>query len=161
MPIEDVLRSKGLTLPPPPSPPPGFTLPFEFVRIRGDRAFLSGHTPQAADGSLPGPFGKVPSAVPLAAAQEAARLTALSMLGGLHRALGDLDRVSAWLMVNGFVNADPGYGETTLVLNAFSEFILEVFGPVVGAHARTAIGVASLPLNNCVIVAAELEIRPG
>jgi hypothetical protein len=64
-------------------------------------------------------------------------------------------------MVNGFVNADPGYGETTLVLNAFSEFILEVFGPVVGAHARTAIGVASLPLNSCVIVAAELEIRPG
>jgi enamine deaminase RidA (YjgF/YER057c/UK114 family) len=141
--------------------PQGRPLPFEFVRLRGDRAFVAGHMPQAADGSLSGPFGKVPSAVSLAAAQEAARLTGLSMLGSLQRALGDLDRISAWLMVNGLVNADPEFAETTLVLNAFSELILEIFGPVVGAHARTAIGVTALPLNTCVVVAAELEVRPG
>jgi hypothetical protein len=50
-------------------------------------------------------------------------------------------------MVNGFVNTDPGYAQTTLVLNPFSDVIREVFGPDIGAHARTAIGVASVPLN--------------
>jgi hypothetical protein len=64
-------------------------------------------------------------------------------------------------MIQGFVNADPQYAQTTLVLNGCSELILEVFGPHVGSHARTAIGVAALPLNSCVIVAAELELHPG
>jgi enamine deaminase RidA (YjgF/YER057c/UK114 family) len=156
--VEKILASKGLILPPPATPPPGFAFPFEFVRIRDNRAFVSGYMAQAPDGSLPGPFGKVPSVVPLPAAQESARSTALSMLGSLHRALGDLDRISAWLMVNGLVNADPGFPETTLVLNAFSELILDVFGPEVGAHARTAIGVTALPLDTCVVIAAELEV---
>src|SRR5664279_3034675 len=66
--------------------------------------------------------------------------------------------VSAWVMVSGFVNSEPGYAQTTAVLNAFSEVVVDVFGPVIGDHARTAIGVVALPLNLPVVVAAELQV---
>jgi hypothetical protein len=80
------------------------------------------------------------------------------MLGSLRRALGDLDRITAWQMVYGMVNADPGYPETTNVINGFSDFVVDVFGRQIGEHARMAVGMATLPLNHCVIVGAELEI---
>lgn len=134
------------------------TISFEWVRVRGNRAFVSGHGPQAPDGTPAGPFGKVPSEVPLDAALESARLTALAVLAGLKQAIGDLDRIAGWGMVNGFVNGDPGYAQTTLVLNPFSDLILDVFGHDIGAHARTAIGVATVPLNLPLVVAAEVEL---
>jgi enamine deaminase RidA (YjgF/YER057c/UK114 family) len=158
MTTDDTLTRLGLTVPPPAVPPPGFEFHFERVRMHGVRAYVAGHMAQAADGSLCGPFGKVPTEVDLTSAQEAARNTAMSMLASLKSALGSLDRIEAWLVVNGFVNADPGFPQTTLVLDAFSDRILEIFGPTVGAHARTAVGASALPLNSCVIVAAELEI---
>ena len=104
---------------------------------------MSGHSAQAPDGSFIGPFGKVPTEVSLEAAQAAARSTALSMLASLKRELGDLDRVTAWLMVYGMVNAEPGYAQTTNAINGFSDLILELYGPDIGQHARTAVGVAA------------------
>jgi enamine deaminase RidA (YjgF/YER057c/UK114 family) len=92
-------------------------------------------------------------------AQASARDTALSVLGSLKRALGDLDRVTAWLVVHGMVNTEPGYGQTTNVVNGFSDLIVDLYGEEVGQHARTAIGVATLPLNLCVVIAAEVEIQ--
>jgi enamine deaminase RidA (YjgF/YER057c/UK114 family) len=157
--IDDVLQRLGLSVPPPVSPPPDFAFHFEPVRIRGERAFVAGHMAQAPDGSLCGPFGKVPSEVSISAAQEAARNTAMSMLASLKQVLGDLDRIAAWVFVQGFVNADPGFSSTTHVLDAFSDRIVDIFGNEVGGHARTAIGVAALPMNSCVIVSAELEIQ--
>jgi enamine deaminase RidA (YjgF/YER057c/UK114 family) len=71
-----------------------------------------------------------------------------------------LTRVTAWLMVHGMINAEPGYGQTTGVINGFSDLIVELSGEDVGRHARTAIGVAALPLNLCVVIAAEVEIQP-
>ena len=156
----DVLAEKGLELPPEIAPPPGFSLPFRLVRLAGDRAFVSGHPASAADGSL-GPFGNVPSVVSLGDAPQAARLTGLAMVGSLERALGDLDRIHAWLMVSGFVNAEPGFAQTTQVMNAFSGLIIELFGPEVGGHARSAIGVASLPVDACLVISAELQIGPA
>jgi len=156
--IDETLARLGLTVPPPAVPPPGFEFHFERVRTRGRRAFVAGHMAQAPDGSLCGPFGKVPSQVDLSAAQDAARNTAMSMLASLKLALGSLERIEAWLVVNGFVNADPGFPHTTQVLDGFSDRVLEIFGPAVGAHARTAVGASALPLNSCVVVAAELEI---
>lgn len=156
--IETRLVDLGLALPAAPKLPPGVTISFEWVRIHGKRAFVSGHGPLALDGSPAGPFGKVPSEVPLDAAQESARLTALAVLAGLKAAIGDLDRIAAWGIVNGFVNAEPGYEQTTLVLNPFSDLILELFGPHIGARARTAIGVATVPLNLPLVVSAEVEL---
>jgi YjgF/chorismate_mutase-like, putative endoribonuclease len=95
--------------------------------------------------------------VPLEAAQEAARATALSMLASLKRELGDLDRVTAWLMVYGMVNAEPGYAQTTNAINGFSDLILDLYGPEVGQHSRIAVSMATLPLNNAITIAAEVE----
>lgn len=156
--IENRLRELGLALPSNPKLPPGVTISFDWVRIRERRAFVSGHGPLAPDGTPTGPFGKVPSEVPLEAAQESARLTALAVIAGLKTAIGDLDRIAGWATVSGFVNADDGYAQTTLVLNPFSDLILDVFGPDIGAHARSAIGVAALPLNLPLIVSAEVEL---
>ena len=156
--IERRVEQLGLTLPATPKVPPGVTISFEWIRIRGNLVFVSGHGPLAPDGSPAGPFGKVPSEVPLEAAQESARLTALAVIAGLKHAIGDLDRIAGWAMVNGFVNADPGYAQTTLVLNPFSDLILDVFGPEVGAHARTAVGVAAVPLNLPLVVSAQIEL---
>lgn len=91
-------------------------------------------------------------------AQQAALKATLAMLQSIEAAIGDLDRISAWLMVNGLVNADPGYPYTTAVINPCSDLLLRLFGDEIGAHARTAIGVAALPLNFPVIISAELEI---
>ena len=67
------------------------------------------------------------------------------LLASLRQAVGDLDKIVAWLMVFGSVNADPDYAQTTLVANPASELLLELYGPDAGAHARTAIGMAALP----------------
>ena len=81
------------------------------------------------------------------------------MLGALRSRLGSLDRIRDWVMLSGFVNADAGYPQTTAVLNPASDLLLEVFGEH-GWHARTAIGVAALPLNLPVVMSAELLIAP-
>jgi YjgF/chorismate_mutase-like putative endoribonuclease len=157
MQVESKLQDLGLVLPGAPQVPPGFKFSFSWTRVRDNRIYLSGHGAQAPDGSFAGPFGKVPSEVSLEEAQEAARNTALSMLASIKRELGDLDRVTAWLMVYGMVNADPGYPQTTNAINGFSDLILELYGPEVGHHARIAVGMATLPLNSAVTIAAEVE----
>ncbi len=156
--IEARLQELGLVLPEQPKPPPGIELSFAWVRSRGDRAYVSGHGPLNADGSVAGPFGKVGAEVSPEQGYEAARLTALSVLGSLKRELGDLDRVSAWLTVHGLVNAAPDFVRTTNVINGFSDLILELYGPEAGTHARVAPGVATLPLGLPVTIAAEVEI---
>lgn len=157
MQIEARLRALGLALPPPVQPPPGVRLPFAFVNVVGDRALVSGHGPQAADGSLAGPFGKVGAEVTQEQGYEAARLTALSMLGSLSRALGDLDRITAWVRVFGMVSAAPGFTHLPSVINGFSDLILELYGAG-GAHARSAVGLAELPFGIPVEVEAEVRI---
>jgi len=159
MQVEDRLEQLGLVLPPPLDVPSGVRLPFAPARVRGRRVVVSGHGPQAPDGSLAKPLGKVPDDVSVEDAYAAARLTALSMLGTLRRELGDLDRVTAWLRVFGMVNSSPGFIEQPAVVNGFSDLILELYGPDVGAHARSAIGVASLPFGMPVEVEAEVEIK--
>jgi enamine deaminase RidA (YjgF/YER057c/UK114 family) len=156
--VERKLEELGLVLPQAPMIPPGVQIAFTWVRIRGNRAFVAGHSAQAPDGSFPGPFGRVPAEVSLEAARSAARATTLSMLGSLKRALGDLDRVVAWLMVHGMVNAEVGYAHTTQVINGCSELILQLYGAEAGSHARTAIGVSALPMDQAVVIAAEVEI---
>lgn len=157
--IADRLAELGLTLPPALVPPPGVVLPFEFVRLVGDRAFVAGHGPQAPDGSVAPPFGLVGADVTAEQAYESARLTALSMLGSLARTLGDLDRILAWGRVFGMVASAPDFRRQPLVINGFSDLILDVFGPEVGAHSRSAFGMAALPFGIPVEVEAEVVVR--
>ena len=158
--IEGRLHARGLVLPPAPKAPAGVALPFQFVRVLGDRALISGHGPQAPDGSFARPLGKLGRDLSVDQGYQAARLTALSILGSLERELGDLDRIAAWGRVFGMVNSAPGFESQPAVINGFSDLILELFGPTVGAHSRSAVGMAELPFGFPVEIEAEVLLRP-
>jgi len=149
----------GLELPPVAALPPHVHIPFDWARVVGERCLLSGHGALDGGGAPCGPFGRVPDEVSLEDARASARLAGLAMLGSLRAAIGSLDRVQAWRVVNGFVNAEDHYGQTTAVVNPVSDLLLDVFGDA-GRHARTAIGVRALPMNLPVVVSAEVLIRP-
>jgi len=156
--IEARLQSLGLALPPPLTPPAGVHLPFRFVRVVGRRALIAGHGPQRADGTTAPPLGKLGRELTLEQGYTAARLTALSMLGSLQRELGDLDRIAAWTRVFGMINSAPGFNRQPAVINGFSDLILELFGPEVGAHSRSAVGMAELPFDIPVEIEGEVEL---
>ena len=158
--IAQRLQAAGIVLPKPLQTPPGARLPFELVRLVGTRAVCSGHGPLDAEGRICGPFGKVGAEVTEEQGYAAARLTALGMFASLERALGSLDRIAGWTRVFGMVASAPGFGRQPAVINGFSDCVLEVFGPRVGAHARSAVGLSELPWNIPVEVEAEVEVRP-
>jgi enamine deaminase RidA (YjgF/YER057c/UK114 family) len=156
--IEERLMAMGLSLPAPMQLPAGIIFPFRFVRILGRRALISGHGPQNPDGSIAQPLGKVGRELSLEQGHAAARLTALSILASLKRTLGDLDRVAAWTRVFGMVNSAPGFNRQPSVINGFSDLILELYGLEVGAHSRSAVGLAELPFDIPVEIEAEVEL---
>ena len=157
--VEARLTALGFALPAPTRAPPGVVLPFDWVRVVGDRAFVSGHGPTNADGTLAQPFGKVGAAVSIEQGYAAARLTALAILASLKRALGSLDRVQAWLRVFGMVNAAPGFDRMPAVINGCSDLIIALYGAERGQHARSAVGLAELPFGMPVEIEAEVLIR--
>jgi enamine deaminase RidA (YjgF/YER057c/UK114 family) len=157
--IEARLHQLGLALPAPVTPPAGVRLPFAFVRVRGNRALVSGHGPLNADGSIAQPLGKLGRELSVEEGYRAARLTALSILGSLKRELGDLDRVRAWLRVFGMVASAPGFAQQPAVINGCSDLILELYGADAGKHARSAVGMAELPFNIPAEIEAEVEIE--
>ena len=156
---EQKLSELALELPAPVRLPQSLTLPFAFVNVRADRVFISGHPKQAADGSIAGPFGQVGAQLTTEEAQLAARDVALSVLANLKAEIGELSRVAGWLRVFGMVNSAPGYDQQHMVINGFSDLIIEVFGADIGRHARSAIGVAGLPMNFAIEIEAELLLR--
>jgi enamine deaminase RidA (YjgF/YER057c/UK114 family) len=147
MDIEAKLNEIGLVLPAPVKVPDGVKLPFSFVRVYEDQAYISGHGPQNVDGSIASPFGKVGTDLTIEQGYESAKLVALSMLGSLKRELGDLNRIKAWLRVFGMVNCAPDFGHQPSVINGFSDLILELYGAERGNHSRSAVGMSSLPFN--------------
>ena len=159
MSIEAKLEELGLTLPQPLKAPPGVVLPFSWVRVRGNRAFVSGHIALNADGSIAQPLGKVGAELTLEQGRAAAHATGLAILASLKRELNDLDRIAAWLRVFGMVNAAPTFDRFPLVINGFSDLILDLFGPERGSHARSAVGMAGLPFGTPVEIEAEVEVR--
>ncbi len=157
--IESRLEALGLTLPAPMKLPPGVVLPFPWVRIHGDRAFISGHGPLAPDGSVAKPLGKVGRELSLEQGYEAAKLTGLAILASLKEELGDLDRIAAWLRVFGMVNAGGEFNQFPAVINGFTDLIVSLWGPERGTHARSAVGLAALPFGIPVEIEAEVAIR--
>ena len=155
---QEKLSELGLVLPEPLKLPPGVTLPFPWVNVRGNRAIISGHGPTKADGSVAGPLGKVGDQVSVEEAKELARKTALAILASLQRELGDLDRIVGWNRVFGMVNSAPDFNSQPEVINGFTDVIINVFGPGVGQHARSAVGLAALPFNIAVEIEAEVMI---
>ena len=153
--IGDRLAELGLELPAPPAPPPGVELPFELVRVHGGLAYVSGHGPLDGDRLLV--TGSVGGDVSVEQGYEAARSTALSMLASLEQELGDLDRVTSWIKVLGFVKCAEGFNVTPAAINGFSDLILKLWGDA-GRHARSAIGAGELPFGMPVEVEAIVAI---
>jgi enamine deaminase RidA (YjgF/YER057c/UK114 family) len=156
--IEAKLEEMGLVLPAPGDYTPSAQGPPIPVLVRGSVAYVSGTSARNPDGMPYLVTGSIPSEVSPDEAREAARLTGLTILSELKRAIGDLDRISAWLNVIGFVNCDPGFGRTSYVISGFSDFIIDLFGPEIGTHARSTPGAASLAGNACVIITAIVEL---
>ncbi len=151
--IELKLAALGLTLPARPTPIAHF-LPF---RVSGNTVYLAGQTCEL-DGRMLY-TGAVGEDVTLEVAKKAAESCALNLLSCLREACeGRLDRVSRCLRVGGFVQAKPGFPRVPAVIDGASELFIALWGER-GRHARTAVGVTTLPQNACVEVDAIFELH--
>ena len=121
------------------------------AKRHGDTVYLSGHGPVKLDktGMV---TGKVGADVTVEEARDAARLTGLHLLASLRAELGSLDRVTSIVKLMGMVNAAPGFVSTPEVINGCSDLLIEVFGDQIGRHARSAVGMTTLPFEMAVEV---------
>lgn len=122
----------------------------------GKLVYLSGHGPDKKDGGLV--KGKVGSDLDLEQAKAAARLVGISLLSTLKAEIGDLNKVKRIVKVLGMVNAIPTFEQHPQVINGCSDLMVEVFGEA-GKHARSAIGVGSLPMNIAVEIEMIVELK--
>ena len=147
---EQRLAELGITLPAAPKPVASYVP----VVIASGLAHVAGQVSRSADGGMLGKLGKD---LKLEDGQRAARLCGLYLLAQLKAELGDLDRVKRVVKINGFVNVTPDFGDIPQVMNGCSDLLVEVFGEA-GKHARSAVGVANLPLNFAVEADGVFEI---
>jgi enamine deaminase RidA (YjgF/YER057c/UK114 family) len=146
--IEEKIASLGITLPIPPEPA-GSYVP---VVVSSNLAFVAGQIPM--EGSQVKFRGKVDS---IAIGQEAARLCTINALAQLRSYLGSLDKIKQVVKVTGFVNCDASFTDHPKVINAASDMLVEIFGEK-GKHARSAIGISSLPFDSTVEIEFIVEI---
>jgi enamine deaminase RidA (YjgF/YER057c/UK114 family) len=128
---------------------------FDAVRLDGATIYASGHVPM--DGDKLVSKGKVPSQVSVAEATNAAALCAANILRAVRRSVGSLDRVSQVVRLTGYVNSDADFTDQHLVMHGASNLVREVFGDA-GRHARSALGMAQLPLGSSVEVEMILRL---
>ena len=145
------LDSLGISLPPVAVPAAAYV---PYVQS-GHLLFLSGHIAKRDGAVWTGQLGKN---MDTATGAQAARAVAIDLLGTLQAATGDLKRIKRVVKVMSLVNSTSDYTEQHLVTNGCSELLGELFGPEVGTHARSAFGVAQLPLGACVEIEMIVEL---
>ena len=148
---QDRLQSLGITLPPIAVPAAAYV---PFVRS-GNLVFISGHIAKKDGKPWVGQLGLTTNTEE---GKAAARAIAIDLMGTLQAAVGDLGRVKRIVKVLSLVNSTPTFTEHHLVTNGCSELLGAVFGPEVGAHARSAFGVAQLPMGACVEIELIAEV---
>jgi enamine deaminase RidA (YjgF/YER057c/UK114 family) len=149
--IAQRLQALGIQLPPVAVPAAAYV---PFVQT-GSLVFLSGHIAKRNGKPWVGQLG---ATISTAEGQAAARSVAIDLMGTLQAAVGDLQRVKRIVKVMSLVNSTGEFTEAHLVTNGCSQLLVEVFGPEVGAHARSAFGVAQLPLGSCVEIEMVVEV---
>lgn len=149
---EAMLDSLGIELPTPPAPVANYV---RSVRT-GDLVFLAGHGPLQADGSYV--TGKVGRDLTTEEGYEAARLTGIALLASLKAEIGNLNKVKRIVKVVGMVNATDDFTEQPNVINGHSDLMVAVFGEERGKHARSAVGMVSLPINIAVEIEMTVEV---
>ena len=142
MSVYDKLKELGITLPPVATPAAAYV---PFVQT-GNLVFVSGHIAKRDGKPWVGQLGRD---IATSTGKHAARAVAIDLIGTLHAAIGDLNKVERIVKVMSLVNSTPEFIEHHLVTNGCSELLGEVFGDK-GAHARSAFGVAQLPMGACV-----------
>ena len=152
MSIKEKLSALGLTLPTAAAPVAAYVPAVK----SGNLVFTAGQLP-VIDGKLV-QEGKVGSEVTAEAAKELTQICALNALAAISL-VADLDQVERVVRVGGFVNCAPGFTAIPGVVNGASEFLIKVFGDVNGKHARTAVGVAELPLNAPVEIELIVQLK--
>jgi enamine deaminase RidA (YjgF/YER057c/UK114 family) len=150
--VEQKLASQGITLHSPPNPVANYV---PFVRS-GNLLFVSGQICLGADGKLIAK-GKLGAGVTIEQGAAAARGCAINLLAQVKAAIGDLDKVARVVRLGGFVNSAPDFLDGPKVLNGASDLMVAVFGDK-GRHARTTVGVSSLPADASVEVEGVFEI---
>ena len=151
MSVYDKLAELNITLPPVAIPAAAYV---PFVQT-GNLVFLSGHIAKKEGKPWVGQLGKN---MTTAEGQAAARAIAIDLMGTLHAACGDLNRIKRIVKVMSLVNSTGDFTEQHLVTNGASELLGEVFGSA-GAHARSAFGVAQIPLGACVEIELIAELH--
>lgn len=154
MSAEDRMKELNLGLPPLSTPRANYV---SAVRT-GSLLYLAGHGPLGDDGR-PTARGKLGRDLTVEEGYRAARQTALNCLATLRAELGSLDRVRRIVKVLGMVNSDPDFEQTPQVINGFSDLMVDVFGESVGRHARSAVGMATLPNGIPVEIEAIFEVE--
>jgi enamine deaminase RidA (YjgF/YER057c/UK114 family) len=149
--VEARLKQLGISLPEASKPVANYV---QAVRT-GNLVFLAGAGPKKPDGSFI--TGKVGKDLSLEQGYQAARLTGIILLSNLKAELGDLDKVKRIVKVFGMVNADPSFTQHPKVINGFSDLMVEVFGDR-GKHARSAVGMGSLPFDIPVEIEMVVEV---
>ena len=149
---EKRLKDLGIQLIKPPAPIANYV---KAVRV-GNLVYLSGHGPDKPDGSVV--TGKVGTDLTVEQAKDAARLTGISLLSTLKAEIGDLNKVKRIVKVLGMVNAVPTFEQHPQVINGCSDLMVEVFGEN-GKHARSAVGMSSLPKNIAVEIEMIVELK--
>jgi enamine deaminase RidA (YjgF/YER057c/UK114 family) len=152
MSIQDQLNALGIQLPPVAVPAAAYV---PFVRT-GNLVFVSGHIARQNGKPWVGQLGLTMGTED---GKAAARAIAIDLLGTLQAAVGDLEKITRIVKVMSLVNSTPTFTEQHLVTNGCSELLGQVFGPVVGAHARSAFGVAQIPMGACVEIELIAETR--
>ena len=152
MSIDNKLKELGITLKSPPSPVANY-IP---VQQTGNLIYLSGQGPRNENGEFI--TGKVGSDITAEEAYDLARNTAINLLSAMNAYLGSLDRVSMIVKVLGMVNAVQDFTDHPKVINGCSDLFVEVFGEK-GKHARSAVGMGSLPNNMAVEIEIIVEIE--
>lgn len=153
MSVDDRLAELGIALPASTAPVANYVS----TRRTGNLLFVSGHVCRR-DGAVVS--GRVGDDIDTQTGYDLARLAALDVLGTVRAALGSLDDVT-FVKITGFVNSAPGFTDQPAVINGASDLFVQVLGNERGAHARSAIGVAQLPLGAAVEVEAILEVGSG
>lgn len=149
---EDRLAALGLTLPIAPTPVANY-VPYRWA---GNLLYLSGQGPRRTDGTYK--VGRLGRDMTVEEGYQEARLTTLNMLAVAKAALGDLSRIEAVVKLLGMVNAEPDFGDHPKVINGCSDLLVEVLGDA-GRHARSAVGMGSLPNRMAVEIEAILLVR--
>jgi len=154
MAAESRLKEKNITLPTPNTPVANYV---GAVRA-GNLLFVSGHGPLRTDGK-PAVRGKVGRELSVEQGYQVAREVGLNLLATTRASLGSLDKVKRVVKVLGVVNSADGFGDQPKVINGFSDLMVEVFGEAIGKHARSAVGMAELPMGIPVEIEMVLEVE--